>query len=116
MPSLHCSLMVFFSVESSKSSLPKGGSREEDAIFSGRSTTFEKIPGQGCSMVAFPTRNNGASASADKGKGKQPRHENKVSFENRKLRVALEGLSGNKDEKQCSNFFSTPVNVTRQGV
>ena len=94
MPSLHCSLTVFFSVESSKSSLPKGGSREEVAIFSGRSTMFGEIPGQGGSKIAFPTRNNGASASADK--GKQPRHENKVSVENGKLRVALEELSGNK--------------------
>ena len=95
MPSLHCSLTVFFSVESSKSSLPNGGSREEDATFSGRSTVFGEIPGQGGST----NRNNSASASADKGKGKQPRHENKVSVENGKLRVALEGLSGNKDEK-----------------
>ena len=99
MPSLHCSLTVFFSVESSKSSLPKGGSREEDAIFSGRSTMFKEIPGQGGSKIAFPTRNNDASASADKGKGKQPGHENKVSVENGKLRVALKELSGNKDEK-----------------
>ena len=99
MPSLHCSLTVVFSVESSKSSLPNGGSREEDAIFSGRSTVFGEIPGQDGSKIAFPNRNNGASASADKGKGKQPRHENKVSVENGKLRVALKGLSGNKDEK-----------------
>ena len=61
---------------------------------------FRKIPGQGGSNIAFPARNNGASASAGKGKGKQQlRHENKVSVENAKLRVALEGLSGNKDEK-----------------
>ena len=60
---------------------------------------FVEIPGQGGSKIAFPTRNNGACASPDKGKGKQPRHENKVSVENGKLRVALKGLSGNKDEK-----------------
>ena len=66
-----------------------------------------EIPGQGGSKIAFPTRNNGASASPDKDKGKQPRHENKVSVENdeendqstKKLKVNLEGLSGNKDEK-----------------
>ena len=107
MPSLHCSLTVFFSVESSKSSLPKGGSRKEDAIFSGGSTMFGEIPGRGGSKIAFPTRNNGASASPDKDKGKQPRHENKVSVENdeekdqnkEKLKVDLKGFSGNKDEK-----------------
>ncbi|XP_073228706.1 uncharacterized protein [Porites lutea] len=79
--------------ESSKSSLPKVGSRKEDAIFSGRRTMFGEIPGQGGSKRAIPTRNNGACASPYKGKGKQPRHENKVSVENGKLRVALEELS-----------------------
>ena len=57
---------------------------------------FGEIPGQGGSKRAIPTRNNGACASPYKGKGKQPRHENKVSVENGKLRVALEELSGNK--------------------
>ena len=85
MPSLHCSLTVFFSVESSKSSLPKGGSRKKDAI----------SPGQGGS-----TRNNGASASPDKDKGKRPRHQNKVSVENDEENDQnTEKLSGNKDEK-----------------
>jgi len=68
---------------------------------------FGEIPGRGGSKIAFPTRNNGASASPGKDKGKQPRHENKVSVENdeeddqntKKLKVALKGLSGNKDEK-----------------
>ena len=66
-----------------------------------------ETPGQGGSKIAFPTQNNGASASPDKDKGKQPRHENKVSVENdeendkntEKLKVALKGLSGNKNEK-----------------
>ena len=107
MPSLRCSLTVFFSVESSKSSLSKDGSRKGDAISPGRSTKFGEISGQGSSEIAFPTRNNGASASPDKDKGKQPRHENKVSVENdeqndqntEKLKVDLKGLSGNQDEK-----------------
>ena len=110
MPSWHCSLTIFFSVESSKSSLPKGGSRKEDAIFSGRSTMFVEIPGQGGSKIAFPTRNNGASASPYKGNRKQPRHENKVSVENGKLRVALKELSGNK-----YFFFRHPSMPQRRG-
>ena len=90
MPSWHCSLTVFFSVESSKSSLPKGGWRKKDAI----------SPGQGGSTIAFPTGNNGASASPDKDKGKQPRHQNKVSVENDEENDQnTEKLSGNKDEK-----------------
>ena len=60
---------------------------------------FGEKPGQGGLKITFPTRDNGACASPYKGKGKQPRHDNKVSVENGKLRVALEGLSGNKDEK-----------------
>ena len=109
MPSWHFSLTVFFCVESSKSSLPKGGSRREDAISPGRSTKFGEISGQGSSKIAVPTRYNGASASPDKDKGKQPRHENKVSVENdeendqntEEFKV-VKGLSGNKDEKWCS--------------
>ena len=75
-----------------------------------------ETPGQGGSKIAIPNPKNGASASPDK-KGKQPRLENKVSpkenpkedlkskpVENdeeneMKLKVALEGLSGNKDEQ-----------------
>ena len=68
---------------------------------------FGEIPGQGGSKIAIPTRNNGACASPYKGKGKQPRHENKVSVENdeendqntEKLKVAFKVLSGNRDEK-----------------
>ena len=76
-----------------------------------------ETPGQGGSKMAIPNPKNSASASPDKDKGKRPRHENKVSpkenpkedlkskpVENdeeneMKLKVALEGLSGNKDEK-----------------
>ena len=63
---------------------------------------FVEIPGQGGSKITFPTRNNGASASSYKGKEKQPRHfendeENDQNTE--KFKVALEGSSGNKDEK-----------------
>ena len=72
--------------------MPKGGWRKKDAI----------SPGQGGSTIAFPTGNNGASASPDKdkGKGKQPRHQNKVSVENDEENDQnTEKLSGNKDEK-----------------
>ena len=66
-----------------------------------------ETPGQGGSKIAIPNPKNSASASPDKDKGKQPRHENKVSVENdeqndqntEKLKVDLKGLSGNQDEK-----------------
>ena len=45
MRSSHCSLTVFFSVESSKSSLPKDESKKEDTISPGRSTVDGKLSG-----------------------------------------------------------------------
>ena len=99
--------------------MAKGRSKEEDAICLGSlgSTMCGEISGQGGSKIAIPNPKNGASASPDKDKDKKPGHENNISpKENRKedlksipvendeenemkLKVALKGLSGNKDEK-----------------
>ncbi|KAM7433348.1 hypothetical protein ABFA07_016381 [Porites harrisoni] len=104
--------------ESSESSLAKGRSKKEDAISLGSSTMCGETPGQGGSKIAIPNPKNSASASPDKDKGKQPRHENKVSpkenpkedvkskpVENdeeneMKLKVDLEGLSAAKKNQE----------------